>query len=354
MKLFLIQTALCCLLLGSCQFNEAPPKYHPDLTGLKQDFQLIPYHQEFFRMDPENISHEIEQLKKNYPVFTAGHIKSVIGIRDSSKEAEILLDYLSFPDTRYTYDTICKVFNDLSSVESELGSMALHYKYYFPEMKPLEKAFTYLSDYHGDRLAVLDEGFIAVPLDMYLGAEFPTYTYIGIPNYDQRTCNLEHIAPKAALAIAENICMNKLSMEGNRLIDKMIYNGKIFYIVDLLLPGTADSLKFGFSSYQMDYCSKGEKELYKHLVEEKLIFSRSQKDYSKFINRGPFNPKLGLPGNSGSWLGYKMVSAYATYLRKKLSSAKANKHNPSVDREILNNILEQTNTQKFLNLYKPS
>ena len=354
MKLFLIQMVLCCLLLASCQINENPSEYHPDLSGLKQDFQLIPFHQEFFNMNPDNISQEIEQLKKKYPSFTVGYIQSVIGIRDSSKEAEILLDYLSYPDTRYTYDTICKVFKDLSSVESALESMALHFKYYFPEMKPIEKAFTYLSDYHGDRLAVLEEGFVGIPLDMYLGAEFPTYSYIGIPNYDQRTCNFEHIAPKAALAIAENICMSKLSMEGNRLIDKMIYNGKIFYIIDLLLPGIADSLKFGFSSYQMDYCSKGEKELYKHLVEEKLIFSRSQKDYSKFINRGPFNPILGLPGNSGSWLGFKMVSAYATNMRKKLSSTISHKNAASLDKEILNNILEESNTQKFLNLYKPT
>ena len=70
---------------------------------------------------------------------------------------------------------------------------------------------------------------------------------------------------------------------GSHLIDLMIYNGKTMYLTDLLIPNIADSLKFGFSSFQMKYCEKGEMALYNYLSENELFYSGDRKKISKYI-----------------------------------------------------------------------
>ncbi len=196
--------------------------------------------------------------------------------------------FLQHPDTRYTYDTIQQVFDSLPEVKTQLQELATHYQYYFPEQPPLTKAYAYLSDYHGDRFALLESGFVGLPLDMALGQGYPPYNALKLPQYDQRTCTREHLVPKAADAVAQNLMMLYGESGGTHLIDLMLYNGKTFYLSDILLPTVADSLKFGFSSFQMEYMRRGELTLYEYLSKEELMYKSETKRISKYITKGSF------------------------------------------------------------------
>lgn len=340
-------------LLFSCQSTVVETKYTPDVQIIDQAVQLIRFEQDFFALDSNNIAIELQKLKEKHPEFTFGFLSSVIGVQNSSTELQQVKGYLNYKDAQYTYDTIQHIFKTLPQVQKELDELASHYQYYFPDRKPLTKAFTYLSEYHGDRLAVVDEGFVGLPLDMALGMGYPPYTFLKIPAYDQRTCNKEHLVAKAADAMAQNIVPTLARPKGNHLIDLMLYNGKMMYLTDLLLPSVADSLKFGFSEFQMKYCQKGELELYEHISNEELMYSSESREISKYVTKGPFKPQFDLPGNSGSWLGYRMVLSYANQLRAQLKQANATLSAREIDQQVLQTVMEENDPQKFLTQYKP-
>lgn len=353
----IINSFFCFLFFGSflvsCESTIVETAYIPETQGINAAVELIRFEQVFFNLDTTNIGTELKKLETQYPEFTGGYLSSVLGVRDSITGRKQVLGYLNYPDARYTYDTVQKVFGEIPLVQEQLNQLATYYQYYFPENQPLNKAFTYLSEYHGDRLAIIDEGFVGLPLDMALGKGYPPYTFLKIPLYDQRTCTKEHLVPKAADAIAQNLVTEITKPKGNHLIDLMLYNGKVMYLTDLLLPMVEDSLLFGFSSIQMQYCKTGEYKLYEYITSEELMYSSESKRINKYVSKGPFKPQFDLPGNSGSWLGYRMIRSYERQLRSKLKSAKPNLSNRELDQEILQTILKETEPQKFLTNYKP-
>ncbi|CAA6798992.1 MAG: Unknown protein [uncultured Aureispira sp.] len=353
----IINAFFCFLFLGafliSCESTIVETSYIPETQGINASVELIRFEQAFFNLDTANIGPELKELENKYPKFTGGYLSSVLGVRDSISGRKQILGYLNYADARYTYDTVQQVFGTMPLIQTQLNQLATYYQYYFPKNPAFNKAFTYLSEYHGDRLAVIDEGFIGLPLDMALGQGYPPYTFLKIPVYDQRTCTKEHLVPKAADAIAQNLVAAVTKPKGNHLIDLMLYNGKIMYLTDVLLPTVEDSLLFGFSSLQMQYCKAGEYKLYEHIVGEELMYSSETKKINKYISKGPFKPQFDLPGNSGSWLGYRMICSYERQLRSKLKRAKPNLSTRELDQEILQTILKETEPQKFLTNYKP-
>lgn len=341
------------VLLISCESTIVETRYIPETKGINASVELIRFEQAFFNLDTANLEVALKQLEDKYPEFTGGYLSSVLGVRDSSTVRKQVLGYLSYPDARYTYDTVQQVFGKMPQIQEQLNQLATYYQYYFPDNAPLTKAFTYLSEYHGDRLAIVEEGFVGLPLDMALGKGYPPYTFLKIPAYDQRTCTKEHLVPKAADAIAQNLVAQITKPKGNHLIDLMLYNGKVMYLTDLFLPTVEDSLLFGFSSRQMSHCKRGEYTLYEHITSEELMYSSETKKINKYVTKGPFKPQFDLPGNSGSWLGYRMILSYERQLRDRLKSAKPNLSARELDQEIMQTILKENEPQKFLTNYKP-
>ncbi len=339
--------------LTSCNTSTREKKYVPEIKGGNIEVEIIRFENEFFSIDATKIPQEIKLLREKYPEFVNGYLASVLGVRDTSMENQIIAGYLNFKDAKITYDTIQKVFNKLDQVQKEINELATYYQYYFPDAKPLTKAYTYMCEYHGDRLALPEEGFVGLPLDMSLGIGYPAYTFSKFPMYDQRTCNREHLVAKAANAVAQNIIMTSSETGGSHLIDLMIYNGKTMYLTDILIPNIADSLKFGFSSFQMEYCEKGEMALYNYLSENELFYSGDRKKISKYITKGPFKPNFDLPGNSGTWLGYRIILSYANHYRKSLKQSSPELSEQRINQQVLNRIFEEKDPQKFLLLYKP-
>lgn len=339
--------------LISCESTIVETKYIPDTQGINASVELIRFEQDFFNLDTATIEKELEQLQNKYPEFTGGYLSSVLGVRDSISGRKQVLGYLNYADARYTYDTVQAVFGEMPLVQEQLDQLATYYQYYFPKRPALNKAFTYLSEYHGDRLAIIDEGFIGLPLDMALGQGYPPYTFLKIPDYDQRTCTKVHLVPKSADAMAQNLVAEITKPKGNHLIDLMLYNGKIMYLTDLFLPTLEDSLLFGFSSQQMQYCKAGEYKLYEYISSEELMYSSDTKKINKYVSKGPFRPQFDLPGNSGSWLGYRMILSYERQLKEKLKRTKPNLSARELDQEVMQTILKEQEPQKFLTNYKP-
>ena len=92
----------------------------------------------------------------------------------------------------------------------------------------------------------------------------------------------------------------------------MIHEGKIIYATSLLLPEAPDSLLFGFSAKQMDWCRKNEDNIWRFFIEQKLLFNKNPGEFIKFINDGAttsgFPPQA--PAKIGCFIGWRIVSRY--------------------------------------------
>ena len=92
----------------------------------------------------------------------------------------------------------------------------------------------------------------------------------------------------------------------------MVYEGKILYFLDAMLPETADTIKLGFKKRQLDWCRKNEAHVWSYLIEKKQLFTTKRLQISRYIDDGPFTAKLSRqsPAKTVSWIGLQIVRAY--------------------------------------------
>jgi hypothetical protein len=84
--------------------------------------------------------------------------------------------------------------------------------------------------------------------------------------------------------------LNKFeNKEGQKtLLDNMIFNGKILYLLDAMLPETDDSLIIAYKNSQLEWCKTNEAFIWAHLLENKLLYSTDHTSAEQVHERGPF------------------------------------------------------------------
>ncbi|MEO6166441.1 MAG: hypothetical protein ABIO46_14260, partial [Chitinophagales bacterium] len=90
------------------------------------------------------------------------------------------------------------------------------------------------------------------------------------------------------------------------------------------------------------WCNNNEAEIWKFFIEHKLLYNPDPLEFSKFVTEGPSTSGMPTeaPGNIGSWVGWRIVTAYM-------------KRNPAVTPALLMN---EADAQKILteSKYKPT
>ncbi|MFD2147807.1 hypothetical protein [Mucilaginibacter antarcticus] len=106
------------------------------------------------------------------------------------------------------------------------------------------------------------------------------------------------------------------SDDNKTLLSKMVYNGKILYFMDQVLPNVPDSLKIGFTSQQIKWCDDFKSTIWGYMLEQNLLYETDLQKIQTYINEAPFTPQFGgLQGNPsapklGVWTGWQIVKQY--------------------------------------------
>jgi hypothetical protein len=116
---------------------------------------------------------------------------------------------------------------------------------------------------------------------------------------------------------------------GKTLIEQMIEAGKKLYVLDNLLPETADTLKTGYTQKQLDGCYANEKFIWSYFVNGDLLFGTASEVNGQYINDGPKTQDLGedSPGAIGQFVGWQIVKQWMSK-HDKLSMEALLKKNP--------------------------
>lgn len=291
------------VLITSCQPDKG--KNIPDVSNIASDIKIRRFEKDLMNIDTGKVSAEMDKLIEAYPVF----MKEIYlpKILPALQDTNMLRIFVKSPGIRKLYDTCMIVYNDISDIENEFNQAFRFYKYYFPE-RPVPQVISFISEYSIGTFTY-EQDILGVGWDFFLGTDYPFYNPTFFPNYIKRTMNKEHLVAKAIEALATDLVGDA---EGDRLMDLMITNGKVLYIMDQLLPYTPDSIKLAYTQSQVDWCEANELAVWSHLLSEDLLYSTRRKDIRKLVEHSPNSPGMPeeAPGRTANWTGWQIVKSY--------------------------------------------
>jgi len=313
-----------------------------DVSDIEVNIDFERFDKELFSLDTGEIKEKLETLKSKYPEFLPAYYTEIINLEgyDSNNSSKILKDFLVFEPTVELNQTVQQQFSNTAKYDAEIIEAFKHYKYYFPyDSLPDIIYFTgilrYGCIYFGDK--------IAIGLDMYLGDKYPYVNILDLQNFLVVKMKPEYITSNVIMVLV-NDRFDKYD-RGKRFIDKMIYQGKIAYYMDAMLPHAPDSIKLGMIGNHVQWCKKSEWQIWQHIVDPKLkVLYNTQHDIvNRYFEEGPFTGAPNVPPNSAPrfavWTGREIVRKYM-------------KNNPTVT---LAALMQEMDSDKILkgSKYKP-
>ncbi|MCO5229958.1 MAG: hypothetical protein M9958_02255 [Chitinophagales bacterium] len=279
----------------------------------KQDFSpTIRLEQELYKIPEGETAQGIQQLKKKYPDLMKFYLQAVLEIADTSQSQDyttkIMDDFIHHPQMVSLNDTVQLLMKDFGKYEKELHGMLSKYHHYFPN-KPMPQLVTFTSQF-GPK-SFYFEPYLGVGLDLYLGHNFIYYPSVGLPGFIIRRLEPQYISTDAAFNLIQDMKEEPLK-RGAKLLDMMVYYGKIYYISNQLLPKREIRDFFYYTPQEWKWCEDNEKEIWSFFIDGEWLYNSLYVNYSKFINDGPTTMGMpqGAPDRVGRWVGYQIVKRY--------------------------------------------
>ena len=287
-----------------------------DVSAINVDTKLVRFDSLFYNIKNQE---ELSSLKDAYPLMFP---------KETTDSA--WMNKVNSSDEQKVYKKSVKVFGDFGKQYSEIVDVFKHIKYYYPEFNAPE-VFTILSDFDYRYPVLYTPDRLFVSLDMYLGADEEEYDMF--PRYLVKNMVKERVKVDVADAISRNVV--SVDKYDRSLLSQMIYNGKLLYLSQKLIPSASDSLLIGYTKEEMEWCNNNQSDIWGYMVKRKLIYSNDERLLPRFINVAPFS-KFYLeldqqsPGRVGVWLGWQIVKSYMENNDVSLNELMSNKDAKSI------------------------
>jgi hypothetical protein len=290
------------------------------IESIDPKIELLRFDQDLFNAAN---SEEVLALEKKYPDFYPVYMYQIMagitGMADVKAEeaaSNIIKNFTTVTDfgiwLKNRADT---VFPTLDPFKKDLTNAMKHYRYHFPK-DTIPRFITFLSPLVVNFPVVEGKNQIGIGLDMYLGNDFKVYHSYNLadqfPNYRIRKMRKEYMLRDLLTAMSEKKI--KTAMSSKRLIDEMIHEGKILYMVDALIPETDDSIKMGYTSEQMEWAEENESQIWAALVDSKALYTTEPDEIRDYISDGPFTTAKGFGAGTaprtGAYIGWQIIKKY--------------------------------------------
>ena len=281
----------------------------PDVSDITVQVHLDRFDQALFALDTANIEAGLKDLAAKYPDFLPFFLTEIAHDETNPNELpqEAITGFVTAPQVRRLNDSCQAVYRDLAWLQRDLEQMMRYYRYYFPQ-RPIPRFVGAVTEFIGDAYAVNDT-LVMIGLDMFLGENFSGYDPQYFPQYLRRQFQKDYMTTKIAMAISSNIAGPP---PGEKILDYMIHNGKILWLMDRLLPAVPDSIKMGYTSEQMEGCYANEQEVWARLLDMNALYQPLNNKNQKIVMPSPSadNVFQEAPGEIGNWVGWQIVEAY--------------------------------------------
>jgi len=323
------------MLMAGCQHKR---EYYPR-TMDEQQVEIIRFDSALLAIRTEQSAEDVRALYADYPEFMPQYVEQSLGV--AAEDTAYLIDALPLfvHDTLYGFDktnaTVQTTFADMRGIQQELALAFTRIHYLYPELY-IPKIYTFVSGFNASIL-FLDEGDMAVGLDMYLGSDYPYYNQV-VYNYQKQTMRKECIAGD----VVSGYLFATFPYEGtkSRLIDNMLYRGKLMYVCSTLLNEPRYEV-MGYTKQQWQWCEKNERQVWNRIMDKRDLFKTEQLLLTSYLNDAPFTAEISqeAPPRLGTWIGWRIAENYM-------------EHNPEVSLQelIANHDAEQILRNSY---YKP-
>ncbi|CAN5657639.1 gliding motility lipoprotein GldB [soil metagenome] len=309
---------LVAFLLHACRNESAP-----DVSGIKSVTVVKRFDKAFFSIDTNQLDVSLNKLQQQYPNFLQDYMVKILGINPADPNApDAIKSFIrSYGPVFETASAMAD--KTMPEVEKSLQQSLRYMQYYVPAWKP-DSPFvvtTFIGPMDafepfplGDYGDVRTRNGVGIALQLHLGKQADLYEngrQAGL-FYDYQT---RRFTPNMMVVNSvKNLIIDAFpyNTNGNTLVDEMIEKGKRLYLLDKLLPETADSLKLGYTPEQLKGCYANEALIWNYFVKNDLLYSKESAVNQNYIKDGPKTPELGegAPGYIGLFVGRQLVRAY--------------------------------------------
>lgn len=297
------------LILAACGRNKKI-----DVSNIDLEVKIQRFDHDFDAMRTGSMSRQAGFLHNKYGVFYQDFIERILQAGSTKDTAYFKTLHEVFKGKAYNdlKHDVEAVYPDMDKQNAELTEAFKHIKYYYPQ-KRIPKVYAYLSGFQAQ--TSIGDGYFAIGLDLFLGANSRFYPSItsAFPHYLSRHFTPDNITPR----VIEGIAREDMFPEDDNdksLLSKMVYNGKIMYFMDRILPDAGDTSRINYTTAQLKWCTDFESKIWAYFLEENLLYETDYPKIQKYLTEAPFTPGLGERNESAPKLavytGWQIVRAY--------------------------------------------
>ncbi|RZL40129.1 MAG: gliding motility lipoprotein GldB, partial [Pedobacter sp.] len=287
--------------LAICTIISCKPSNKPDVSHIKVDVKINRFEQDLYQGKGKNVAETDAKLRAKYGYFYDDFVKRMVGTPNmqSIEVLNILYQNQAFTDL---YKEIDNVYPNLNQAEKDLTESFKYIKYYYPNTK-IPRFVSFLSGFAYQ--VPIGDNYLGIGLDMFLGKDSKFYKAIvqSVPMYASKRFTPEYITPRITEVFAREELFKERD-EDQSLLAKMIFNGKILYFMDQVLPEKiTDSVKIGYTAKQMDWSKNYEGNIWGYFLENELLYQTDMQKIQVYLTDGPFTPGIGEKEFSAPKLG---------------------------------------------------
>ena len=274
------------------------------------DIEIMRLEMDLFSHDPATLVQKEDSLRNKYGSFLQLFAYVInAGDLDDSSAFEGIIEFSTDRFNYEVYESVMKRYPDISGYEKEFERAWANYSYYFPDSL-IPRMYTFTSGFNNS--VIVGDSVLAIGLDRYLGAGHDYYKRLGIYSYITLKMVPEKIVPDAFYAWGKAGYPYPENASSEDLLSMMLYEGKLHYFSKCMLYDYPDSVLFGFTPSQMEFCLNNEYRMWEYLVEHDMLFSDDLMLIRKLTGEAPFTSFFTSqsPGRASIWLGFRIVESY--------------------------------------------
>ena len=331
----IIYIFLACIFLCGCHKGRTyfPKQLEP------QQVEIVRFDKALMNVQEASVKEDIRVLYDEYPDFMPLWVEDILGIPSADTAYLEQQLPLFINDTIYGFKQTNareqEVFADINDLQSSLNKAFTRIAWLWPQTE-IPTVYLFISGfqtpvYFGDEL-------IGVGADMYLGSDYEFYNRV-VYEYQKQTMRKECIPVDVVSAYLFRTL--PYTSTKSRLLDQMLYRGKVMYLVAQLFDELPGYEIMGWTKEQWDWCVKNERGIWHLVMDKRDLFKTESLVLTNYLNDGPFTSEVSQdsPGRLGIWLGWRIAESYM-------------EHNENVT---LQELMTEPDAQKILELsfYKP-
>src|ERR1035437_171967 len=252
--------------LNSCSKSN---RFEITTSKNRVEVKIHRFDKDLLTLDTTNLKSGVKSLYNRYPDFLPVFTENILdtAATDTVAVQNLFYKFLTNKEFKSVNKKVLQTFNDVSDIEKQVSDAFTYIHYYFPEVK-LPEIYFFVSGFN--RSVMMNNKFIGVGTDYYLGSNFPEYKNL---TYEYLTYNMRRECVATDLVSATLFRMFVMNSSEYRLLDNMLYRGKIMYLLSVFMPTEKPDNLMGYSPKQWKWSKTNEKEIWAYIIDQKHLFS---------------------------------------------------------------------------------